>query len=422
MRQTLILSTLVVGSIAVSPYPVKYASPELTCKVYGLAHEFAKVIQPDLTNTQQQAVWDALNLDKCNTTWLEQNDRDDSKSTSIENFAHATGQIGSKFLVFVDPINGVDQAGHGTTEALPVKTLHFARDLARTNPPATIFLRNGTYFLDSTLDLTPEDNGLNIEPFCSSQGQCDKAIISGNVPLPALTWSPYNVTSGMHMTAVPNSNFVYGATQGANSTCFRYAGKTTTAVACSNICLGDSLCTAFTWHDGQQPTGSQSWDSQCYLVAGCAYTSHAQTHHFSGAKVDNRRNIYVATVPAAARATLETHAIRKDKDGRIRGADGMRFSPDQQQRSASSGAPTSFSGLRAGGKRMIRARWPNSDPEYSLFPDGWYGTKVRSHAHATTPATATTTSSPTTTTTALAPATTAAATTTSTASAVSITE
>ena len=30
-----------------------------------------------------------------------------------------------------------------------------------------------------------------------------------------------------------------------------------------------------------------------------------------------------------------------------------------------------MTGLRVDGKRGIRARWPNGDPEYQLFPDGW---------------------------------------------------
>jgi hypothetical protein len=30
-----------------------------------------------------------------------------------------------------------------------------------------------------------------------------------------------------------------------------------------------------------------------------------------------------------------------------------------------------MTGLRIGGKRGIRARWPNGDPEYQLFPAGW---------------------------------------------------
>ena len=30
-----------------------------------------------------------------------------------------------------------------------------------------------------------------------------------------------------------------------------------------------------------------------------------------------------------------------------------------------------MTGLRINGKRGIRARWPNGDPEYQLFPNGW---------------------------------------------------
>ena len=33
--------------------------------------------------------------------------------------------------------------------------------------------------------------------------------------------------------------------------------------------------------------------------------------------------------------------------------------------------PKGMTGLRVDGKRAIRARWPNGDPEIQLFPDGW---------------------------------------------------
>ena len=36
-----------------------------------------------------------------------------------------------------------------------------------------------------------------------------------------------------------------------------------------------------------------------------------------------------------------------------------------------------FTGLRYNGKRAIRARWPNGDPETQLFPDGWSAATVK---------------------------------------------
>ena len=41
---------------------------------------------------------------------------------------------------------------------------------------------------------------------------------------------------------------------------------------------------------------------------------------------------------------------------------------------ADTGAARGMTGLRVDGKRAIRARWPNGDPEYQLFPAGWVST------------------------------------------------
>jgi hypothetical protein len=66
---------------------------------------------------------------------------------------------------------------------------------------------------------------------------------------------------------------------------------------------------------------------------GAGHSGSAETHHISGVKnVVAARNIYVA------------HGVE---------------------------APDEIAGLRVNGMRAIRARWPNGDPEYQLFPDGW---------------------------------------------------
>ena len=65
---TKIFSTLLVvytASVqAVSPVPQQIAPPETTCKIYALAHEFARGIQ-SMTNMQDKAVFDALKLHVC---------------------------------------------------------------------------------------------------------------------------------------------------------------------------------------------------------------------------------------------------------------------------------------------------------------------------------------------------------------------
>ena len=157
------------------------------------------------------------------------------------------------------------------------------------------------------------------------------AEISGAMPLGELSWEPYNVTAGggTTMSMLPNTNSVYGATQNKSTACFKFLGPKPTAQACSDACKADTQCIAFTWHDGEQPAGSASWDQQCYTVnTGCPVESHSQTHHVSGIKtVHPATNIYVAKnveAPSAAAA----------------GASPL----------------SSFTGLRVLGKRAIRAR------------------------------------------------------------------
>jgi hypothetical protein len=123
---------------------------------------------------------------------------------------------------------------------------------------------------------------------------------------------------------------VYGATQGGNNSHVDYYGKTSTAEGCSDACNKTLSCIAFTWHDGNQPAGSQSWEDQCYFVnTGNPIEGHAQTHHVSGVKtVVIPQNVWVA-----------------------RGVEG---------------APQAVTGLRIGGNRGIRARWPVTLLSHSL--------------------------------------------------------
>jgi hypothetical protein len=318
-----IFALSVAMSTAQSPYPVQMGSPALTCKVYELAHSFALKIQPDITPAQSRAVWDALRLDSCNATLP-------GRDWHIGPLNLTADTYPAGVEIFVDAVHGSDAAA-GTEEA-PLRSLHAAQVLARKraspSSPATITLRGGIYFLGTTLALTSEDNGLTIRSFPG-----EAAELSGAIPVGPLSWEPYNVTGGPTMTSIENTNLVYGASFGSNNSRFQYVGKTASAQECSDRCLRDSGCAAFTWHDGQQPAGSEQWELMCYFVhTGASYEGHAQTHHMSGIK-RAEQNIWVA------RRAL---------------AEGMRTT-----------------GLRVDGKRAIRARWPNGDPEYMLFPAGW---------------------------------------------------
>eukprot|EP00040_Diaphanoeca_grandis_P029129 m.169705 g.169705 ORF g.169705 m.169705 type:complete len:918 (-) comp31584_c0_seq1:57-2810(-) len=320
----LVLAVSLPMVLSQSPIPKQIAPRSTVCAVYSLVHEYAQIVQ-NITDTQSKAVFDALALETCNQTWKPQTTQPVPKLWKRTSVGDASN------VVYVDVVKGNDQAD-GKTLATPVKTIQQAQIITRKGPsPSTIFCRAGVYYLQATLMLTPEDNGLTIEAYNGEEVE-----FSGASPLGALTWEPYNVTNGSSgvMSLLPNVNVVEGATQNQNSTCFTYFGHTTTAQACSDACLRNMQCTAFTWHDGNQPAGSASWDNECYFVnTGCAVSQHSQTHHVSGIKtVVPPMNVYVA------------HNVD---------------------------VPPTMTGLRVGGKRAIRARWPNGDPEYQLFPQGW---------------------------------------------------
>ena len=204
---------------------------------------------------------------------------------------------------------------------------------------------------------------------------------------------------------IPNMNFVSGATFRGNNSNIHYAGKTPSAAACSNLCFANTQCRAFTWHDGDQPKGSTQWDDMCYhvLITGAAYVHRTQTHHTSGTKhvPPVAQNVWVSrgavdvrdamAAAEASREKAETANVDANANaGRNGSANGNSNDNAKADRGAMHRAETVLSfeeagatagnrvngisaltGLRVNGKRAIRARWPNGDPEYQLFPEGW---------------------------------------------------
>lgn len=182
--------------------------------------------------------------------------------------AYPTPTVGG--LIYVDPTTGSDAAAGSL--AAPVKTLAHAQTLAReVYKPATILLRGGVYYLGETLALTPDDSGLTIQAYNG-----EHVVISGAVPLRPVTWEPYNVTSGASTTMsapIPDMNLVSGATYNKTTAQFTFFGVYPSVDGCSAICLATLNCSAYTWHDTDQPAGSTQWDGECYGVTVRAATS-----------------------------------------------------------------------------------------------------------------------------------------------------
>ena len=81
------------------------------------------------------------------------------------------------------------------TKARPFASIARARDAVRASgkagrEPVTVFLRGGTYYLDSTLVFTSADSGSATAPVVYAACEGETPVVSGGVRI-SLTWEPY---------------------------------------------------------------------------------------------------------------------------------------------------------------------------------------------------------------------------------------
>lgn len=234
--------------------------------------------------------------------------------------------MGASVEVFADPVHGSDS--NAGTISSPVATVSKAVSIARSKAPgaanpAAVYLREGTFYPQETLELTPEDSGLTIQNYNG-----EKAVISGGVPLESLDWQPYNTSKGDSWPVQQDTNAVYSfrPTPGkvvVNST-------QTTWQACLAACKANFTagggCNVFTWHDKNQ--GSYAYD--CVFRFDGLYDTREQEGHVSG------RHMYA---PNIWKAKVSSSVLQKQ----------------------------GILGLRVDGGRAIRARYPNANPEIDGF-------------------------------------------------------
>jgi hypothetical protein len=106
--------------------------------------------------------------------------------------------------IYVSPTGNDGAAG---TLAAPLATLTAARDkadqLKATNPPVTIYLRAGTYYLTAPVVFGPANSGTANAPIVYRSYPGEKAIISGGIKLNNPTWT---VSSGSIMVTTIGAN------------------------------------------------------------------------------------------------------------------------------------------------------------------------------------------------------------------------
>ena len=215
--------------------------------------------------------------------------------------------------MYVDPKDGSDS--HNGTESLPVRTIAKALSLLSTvpaNQPKELYLKGATYYLESTIELGPEDSGLTI-----SKWGDDEVVLSGG-RLYKVSWSEYKnemkpIQRGLDGMA--DLQLEPGASQkGA-----LFYGKVSTVEECSRACLHNSQCNGFTYYDAS----SYTCPFMCYLrMDGQWNPVHdSSDSSFSSQKV----NIMVADLS------------------------------DQ--------SPNDFTSLFINNRRAVRARYPDGNPE-----------------------------------------------------------
>ncbi len=133
--------------------------------------------------------------------------------------------------VFADPIRGAD-SNPGSQQA-PVRTVQAALALARqTSPPRAVVLRQGTYFLNSTLMLGSQDSGLILQNYPG-----EAAWLSGGVPL-STSWQPHKPSTRSCRARCGTSGQDVGLMAGEPSCVSgcEFAARTSSAEECEAAC------------------------------------------------------------------------------------------------------------------------------------------------------------------------------------------
>ena len=278
--------------------------PKLDCAIKKLAWDYAKKLLPwqgDFTSA-----YDALQLQACNVS------RTSYKRYKPRAFTHSVTLNADAVTIYVDANKGSDS--NPGTLGEPVKTVMQGVRLYRlhsvSGQQGIIYLRAGTYYLSETISLGPEDSNLVISGY-----QNEKAIISGGKEY-TFDWKAVVNEMGPIM---PGVNAIYGAipVAGTSNGQAWFYGKVANDTECQMACEKNTTCFAFTWHDSTM--GDYAF--MCYFRIDGLWVGTLENGTYSGKKLE----IYASDL--------------------------------------SSQIPNTFTTLFINGRRSIRARYPDGNPE-----------------------------------------------------------
>ena len=282
--------------------------PKLDCAIKELAWEYAKKLLPQQGSFQ--SAYDALGLKECGVS-LSRGPRYEKRP-----LLHQPAIKDDAMEVYVDVNKGSD-SNAGTLDS-PLKTVFAAVKLLRfrrsdTRQQAIIYLRQGTYFLADTIRLGPEDSNLVVTAYKN-----EKVVVSGGKEYKFTgLWNEIVNKMGpilAGVSAIYDSDVSPGESNDGKAW---YYGKVSSPQECQTACEKNSSCFAFTYHDST--TGAYS--NMCYFRVDGLWAPYNQTGHYSGKK----QQILMAN---------------------LSGQD-----------------PIPFTTLFINGRRAIRARYPDANPE-----------------------------------------------------------
>lgn len=294
-----------------------------------------------LQSVDVRSVYDALQLQACKVS-PSSNKNDHANLPHRKAASIIERQLERAFFfVFVAGDVGTDD-NPGTVEK-PVKTIKRALQISRSQKvhlshQKVIYLAPGNYFLNETVDLYHGDSNLMF----LGDGH-ENTFVSGGKEY-TFMWKEFVREMG---PLQPGINAVYDTVQmaGSSNSMAKYVGRMDSSQDCRKACDADDACFVFTWHDSTK----EAFANMCYFRADGLWTARSEKGVTSGKKV----NIVVADL--------------------------------------SNQNPIPFTSLFLNGRRAVRARYPDGNPEtmgLHTIPSGYVAAAVKwLHPSVTAPGT-----------------------------------
>jgi len=289
--------------------------PSFDCEVRKLAWEYSKLLRPDKQNFR--SVFEALQLQNCNMSTPKAPDTWQPSAKSDDTLQHCFDANSPSFRVFVDARNGHDEKNTGSIQD-PLLTIRAAVDAARgkgtKDHPACIILRDGHHEVLETIHVTSDLSYTRIVGFPG-----ESPVIGGQT-LNITQWESYKIEKRIDL--MPGLNNVYKRAVSRDDTdTIKYIGTFSNYSACAIASLASfkGPFTSIVYHGASL----DEFRGQCFGVTDGYWKPEAQSNVSTGVVVS--QNVWRTHVPGVAR----------------------------------------IPGLRKNGRRAIRAKFPNGNPELS---------------------------------------------------------